>query len=52
MHIPDGFLSVLVSAFLWIISITIVGYAMKRVSNDLGERQVPLMGVLAAGIFA
>ena len=52
MHIPDGFLSVLVSIVLWIVSIVIVGYALKRVGKDLGERQVPLMGVLAAAIFA
>jgi cobalt/nickel transport system permease protein len=52
MHIPDGFLSVLVSLLLWAISIPVVGYALKRVGVDLGERQVPLMGVLAAAIFA
>lgn len=52
MHIPDGFLSVLVSIAAWIISVIVVGYALKRAGNDLGERQVPLMGVLAAAIFA
>ncbi len=52
MHIPDGFLSVPVSIIFWIISVAIIGYALKRVSADLGERQVPLMGVLAAAIFA
>src|SRR5512136_563739 len=52
MHIPDGFLSVPVSIFLWLITILVVGYALKRVSADLGERQVPIMGVLAAAIFA
>ena len=52
MHIPDGFLSVAVSVFLWIVSIVVVGYALKRVGKDLGERQVPMMGVLAAAIFA
>ena len=52
MHIPDGFLSILVSLLLWLITILVVGYALKRVSADLGERQVPLMGVLAAAIFA
>jgi cobalt/nickel transport system permease protein len=52
MHIPDGFLSVLVSIILWIISIIAIGYALRRVGKDLGERQVPLMGVLAAAIFA
>ena len=52
MHIPDGFLSVPVSILLWLITILVVGYALKRVSADLGERQVPIMGVLAAAIFA
>lgn len=52
MHIPDGFLSTAVSLVLWLITILVVGYALKRVSADLGERQVPLMGVLAAAIFA
>src|SRR5512143_1228140 len=52
MHIPDGFLSVPVAIFFWLISILVIGYALKRVSADLGERQVPMMGVLAAAIFA
>src|SRR5512139_1621161 len=52
MHIPDGFLSIFVSVVLWIISIIAIGYSLKRVSQDIGERQVPLMGVLAAAIFA
>jgi cobalt/nickel transport system permease protein len=52
MHIPDGFLSVQVSIFFWVVSILVIGYALKRVGTDLGERQVPLMGVLAAAIFA
>lgn len=52
MHIPDGFLSVIVSVIFWILSVLIIAYALKRVGNDLGERQVPMMGVLAAAIFA
>ena len=52
MHIPDGFLSTLVSLILWGISIIAIGYSLRRVGQDLGERQVPLMGVLAAAIFA
>ncbi len=52
MHIPDGFLSVGVSLVLWVVAIAVVGYALKRVNVDVGERQVPLMGVLAACIFA
>lgn len=52
LHIPDGFLSALVSLILWIIAIPIVGYTLRRARQDLGERSMPLMGVLAAGIFA
>ena len=52
MHIPDGFLSIAVAAVLWAVSIVAVAYALRRVNRDLGERQVPLMGVLAACIFA
>jgi cobalt/nickel transport system permease protein len=52
MHVPDGFLSVPVAVVLWIISIIVIGYSLKRVSHDIGERKVPLMGVLAAAIFA
>ena len=47
MHIPDGFLSLPVALALWAISVVVVGYALRRANRDLGERQVPLMGVLA-----
>jgi cobalt/nickel transport system permease protein len=52
MHIPDGFLSVIVSIVFWIISVVMVGVALRKSSRLLGEREVPLMGVLAAAIFA
>jgi len=52
MHIPDGFLSVVVAIIMWIVAIATVAYALKRVGQELHERQVPLMGVLAACIFA
>lgn len=52
MHIPDGFLSVLVSVVMWLLTLIVVAYALNRAGKDLDERQVPLMGVLAAAIFA
>ena len=52
MHIPDGFLSTTVSLALWAVSVTIIATALRRVGRELGERQVPLMGVLAAAIFS
>lgn len=52
MHIPDGFLSVLVSIIFWIVSIPVIGVALKKVNRQLAESKVPLMGVMAAAIFA
>lgn len=52
MHIPDGFLSLLVSLVLWAVSIVVIGLALKKTNTELGDHQVPLMGVLAAAIFA
>jgi cobalt/nickel transport system permease protein len=52
MHIPDGFLSIFVSIIFWMISILMIGIALRKTNQTLGERQVPLMGVLAAAIFA
>jgi cobalt/nickel transport system permease protein len=52
MHIPDGFLSVPVSIAFWILSVGVIMLALSRVNRDLGEREVPVMGVLAAAIFA
>lgn len=52
MHIPDGFLSVPLSILMWIVIVLVVAYALRRVGRDLDERKVPLMGVLAAAIFA
>jgi len=52
MHIPDGFLSTPVSLVLWVVAIVAVGYALARVNRELDDRKVPLMGVMAAAIFA
>ena len=52
MHIPDGFLSGLVLAVCWGISVIVIVFAFIRVKRDMDERKVPLMGVVAAAIFA
>jgi cobalt/nickel transport system permease protein len=52
MHIPDGFLSGLVLAVCWGISVIVIVVAFMRVKRDMDERKVPLMGVVAAAIFA
>ncbi len=52
MHIPDGFLTTMVALALWFITATLVAAAILRTRRRLGERLVPLMGVLAAFLFA
>ncbi len=52
MHIPDGFLSLITSIVCWIITASILALAISRTNKSLGEKQVPLMGVMAAFIFA
>jgi cobalt/nickel transport system permease protein len=52
LHIPDGFLSLAISLVFWAITIMLLAVAVRRTNNELGERQIPLMGVMAAFIFA
>ncbi len=52
LHIPDGFLSVPVSIVGWILAVLIIGYTLRQTRDHLGERQIPVLGVLAAFIFA
>lgn len=52
MHIPDGFLSLIISIICWGITVAILAIAVSRTNKSLGERQVPLMGVMAAFVFA
>ncbi|RPJ20419.1 MAG: cobalamin biosynthesis protein CbiM [Chloroflexi bacterium] len=52
LHIPDGFLSFTVSIVCWVITVITLSVAISRSNKSLGERQVPLMGVMAAFIFA
>ncbi|HEX6127777.1 MAG TPA: energy-coupling factor ABC transporter permease [Candidatus Limnocylindria bacterium] len=52
MHTPDGFLTPLVAGAMWLASIVVLAYAVRRTNHALDERAVPLMGVTAAFIFA
>lgn len=52
LHIPDGFLSTTVSLVGWLLAVGAIGYALRQTRGQLGSRQIPLMGVLAAFIFA
>ena len=52
MHAPDGFFSVWLSLVGWTITIVMVALAIRNTRTQLGERQIPLMGIIAATIFA
>ncbi len=52
LHIPDGFLSTIVALVSWVIVIILLGFAVNKSKEKLNERQIPLMGIMAAFIFA
>lgn len=52
MHIPDGFLNVTTVATTYVVSAGGITYATREAEKKLGEKHVPLMGVMAAFIFA
>ncbi len=52
MHIPDAFLSIAVAVVCWIITAAVLAVALRRINATLNERRVPLMGIMAAFIFA
>jgi len=52
MHIPDGFLNAATVATTAAVSAGGIGGAVRIVGKKLKEKQVPMMGILAAFIFA
>jgi cobalt/nickel transport system permease protein len=52
MHIPDGFLNLPVALFFWGVAIVLILLAVRHTREELDDRQIPLMGVMAAFIFA
>lgn len=52
MHIPDGFINISTAATTYAVSAGSVAYSIRRANKRLGERHVPLMGVMAAFVFA
>ncbi|MGH3041869.1 MAG: energy-coupling factor ABC transporter permease, partial [Gaiellaceae bacterium] len=52
LHIPDGFLSNGVALACALLAGAAVGYGLKKANDTLDERQIPLLGVTAAFIFA
>lgn len=52
MHIPDGFVNAPVAAVGFVLAAGVLALAVRKTNRDLQDRMVPLMGVMAAFIFA
>jgi len=52
MHIPDGFLPISQALIYWIIAIVFILLSLRWARSEMSEEKVPLVAVLAAGIFA
>lgn len=52
MHAPDGFFSLPMAVAGWAIAAVAIAYSLRRTRREMQERSVPLMGVMAAFIFA
>jgi len=52
VHIPDGFVNIGTAVVTYAGSAGAIAYSVRRTNQSLKEREVPLMGVMAAFIFA
>ncbi len=52
MHMADALLSPAVGGTMWAASAGLLAYSSSRLKSSLDDRRVPLMGVLAAFVFA
>jgi cobalt/nickel transport system permease protein len=53
LHAPDGiFLNAWVPIAMWAVTIVVLAISVQRTNRQIDERQIPLMGVMAAFIFA
>ncbi|HZD23500.1 MAG TPA: energy-coupling factor ABC transporter permease, partial [Acidimicrobiia bacterium] len=52
MHAPDGFLNAGTAVFTAVISLLVVGLALRQSKGQLQDRAIPLAGIAAAFIFA
>ncbi len=52
MHIPDGFFPLPQALVYWIIALVFIALSLRWAKREMSEEKVPLVAVLAAGIFA
>lgn len=52
MHIPDAFIPIPQGIVYWIIALVFVALALRWAKNEMSDEKIPIVAVLAAGIFA
>lgn len=52
LHIPDGFLSVIIAVICWVAALVALYFAVQNSQQKFDDRLVPLAGIMAAFIFA
>ena len=52
MHMADALISPIVGGTMWIATVAVAAYSVKKVENEMDEKKIPLMGVLGAFVFA
>ena len=52
MHIPDAFIPITQGIVYWIIAPVFIALALRWARKEMTEEKIPLVAVLAAGIFA
>jgi cobalt/nickel transport system permease protein len=52
MHIPDAFIPITQGIAYWAIALLFIGLSLRWARRDMDEERIPLVAVLAAGIFA
>lgn len=51
MHIPDGYLDLHIAVIFAVLSLLVLAYVLMRVRLEIDERRIPLVGLVAGGIF-
>jgi len=52
MHIPDGIIPPLQAIIYLVIALIATIYSLKKIQRTLGDRHIPLLGLLGAGLLA
>mgnify|MGYP000435577650 CR=1 FL=1 len=52
MHIPDGYVDLPIALLFGALSVAVLSLAARRVDGEITDARAPLLGVVAAGVFA